>query len=125
MKALSVRQPWAWLLAMGYKPIENRTWYGSYRGRLLIHAAKTADEMSLPKIIDYYGLDIPAPEKVELKFGGVIGAVDMVDCIRVSDCKWFHGPFGFVFKNPELLPFRACRGWLGFFDIEDAQLPLF
>ena len=36
---LSIRQPWAWLVAHGWKNIENRTWQTNYRGRLLIHAA--------------------------------------------------------------------------------------
>ncbi|HHY88739.1 MAG TPA: ASCH domain-containing protein, partial [Chloroflexi bacterium] len=43
MKALSVRQPWAWLIAQGYKTVENRTWATNYRGPLLIHAGKKPD----------------------------------------------------------------------------------
>jgi len=39
MIALSVRQPWAWLLLNG-KDIENRDWYTKYRGPLAIHASK-------------------------------------------------------------------------------------
>ena len=39
-KCLSVRQPWAWLIVHGHKPLENRSWATSYRGPLLIHAAK-------------------------------------------------------------------------------------
>jgi hypothetical protein len=36
--SLSIRQPWAWLIVQGHKPIENRTWPTTYRGPLLIHA---------------------------------------------------------------------------------------
>jgi len=43
MKALSVRQPWAWLIANNLKPIENRTWPTRYRGAFLIHAGQTFD----------------------------------------------------------------------------------
>ena len=39
MKALSIRQPWAWLILHGGKDIENRTWATKLRGRVLIHAA--------------------------------------------------------------------------------------
>lgn len=39
MKALSIRQPWAWLIANGYKDIENRSWRTNYRGPVLIHAS--------------------------------------------------------------------------------------
>jgi len=44
MKALSVRQPWAWLIAHGLKPVENREWETHYRGPVLIHASKTFSE---------------------------------------------------------------------------------
>jgi hypothetical protein len=40
MKALSVRQPWASLIASGKKTIEVRSWRTHYRGPLLICAAK-------------------------------------------------------------------------------------
>ena len=36
MKALSVKQPWANLIANGKKTIETRTWMTKYRGPLLI-----------------------------------------------------------------------------------------
>ncbi|WP_245839042.1 ASCH domain-containing protein [Yersinia kristensenii] len=39
MKALSIRQPWAWLIVNGYKDIENRTWNTKCRGPVLIHAS--------------------------------------------------------------------------------------
>lgn len=40
MKALTLHQPWASLVALGGKSIETRSWSTAYRGRLLIHAAK-------------------------------------------------------------------------------------
>ena len=43
MKAISIRQPWAWLIVNGYKDVENRTWYTSHRGPLLICASKALD----------------------------------------------------------------------------------
>ena len=47
LSCLTVRQPWAWLLTHGVKPVENRTWKTSYRGPLLIHAGKVLDEHGL------------------------------------------------------------------------------
>ena len=41
MKALSVRQPWAYAIIYALKDIENRGWPINYRGDILIHAAKT------------------------------------------------------------------------------------
>jgi hypothetical protein len=42
MRALTVRQPWAWAIFHG-KPVENRSWATKYRGDLLIHARKQFD----------------------------------------------------------------------------------
>ncbi|WP_289241690.1 ASCH domain-containing protein [Delftia sp.] len=39
--ALSIRQPWAWLIVHGYKDIENRDWHTPFRGNLLVHAGLT------------------------------------------------------------------------------------
>jgi len=43
LRALTIRQPWAALIAHDDKRVENRTWGTGWRGQLLIHAAKTAD----------------------------------------------------------------------------------
>jgi activating signal cointegrator 1 len=40
VKALTVTQPWATLIAIGAKRIETRNWCTPYRGPLAIHAAK-------------------------------------------------------------------------------------
>lgn len=40
MRGLSLTQPWATLVALGHKRVETRSWSTSYRGEILIHAAK-------------------------------------------------------------------------------------
>ena len=40
MKAITIWQPWAFLLAMGAKQYETRSWETAYRGPIAIHAAK-------------------------------------------------------------------------------------
>lgn len=53
MKALTVCQPYASLIARGKKRVENRTWSTSYRGHLYIHAGKSrkwlSSEMDAPR----------------------------------------------------------------------------
>lgn len=44
MKALTIRQPWASLIAVGAKSIETRSWPTKYRGELLIHAGLVRPE---------------------------------------------------------------------------------
>ena len=44
MKALTIRQPWASLIAAGVKTIETRSWSTKYRGPLAIHAGKATPD---------------------------------------------------------------------------------
>ena len=59
MKALSVRQPWASLIACGRKTIECRTWKTSYRGELLICSGKNIDSGSWAREFLAKDLDFP------------------------------------------------------------------
>lgn len=43
MKALSIKQPWANMIAAGEKTIETRTWSTDYRGEILIVSSKNPD----------------------------------------------------------------------------------
>ena len=115
LPALSIRQPWAWLIVNGYKDIENRDWSTRFRGDFLVHAGKAMDDMSLEEIIRYYDMKGISPSKVELFRGGIIGRATLVDCVSKSESKWFHGQYGFKLANPTTLPFMPCRGHLGFF----------
>ena len=115
MKALSIRQPWAWLIANGYKDIENRTWNTKFRGRLYIHTGQRIDPNDFQRQREYVkqsGIVIP-----ELVTGAVIGEVDIVDCVAQSGSPWFDGPYGLVLANPvaydKPIP---CKGQLGFFN---------
>ncbi len=109
MKALSIMQPWAWLIVAGHKDIENRTWSTRFRGRVLIHAGKRVDGDAR----DWDWPDIERPAAFDL--GGIVGEADIVDCVTASASPWFGGPFGFVLRNARPLPFRPCRGMLGYF----------
>lgn len=119
MKALTVRQPWAWLIVNGYKPVENRTWATTYRGPVLIHAAASlADPQSL---MDCYALcetlGIELPDEVDC--GGIVGQVQLIDCVKEHPSPWFSGPVGWLLSDPQPLPFRAYKGRLGLFDISE------
>lgn len=116
MKALSIRQPWAWLIVSGHKPIENRSWRTHFRGRFLIHASAgmTRDEyLCAWNHAEDNGIALPAFGNLER--GGIIGMAEIVDCVEDHPSPWFFGPFGWVICNPEPLDFRACKGTLGFF----------
>jgi hypothetical protein len=122
MKALSLKQPWAWLVSEGIKDIENRKWKTAYRGRLLIHASKSWDQEGYKFILDNVEYRqrsfIPIKENCEL--GYLIGTVEMVDCVDRHPSKWFFGPWGFVFKEAlEINTPIKYRGELGLFNVPD------
>jgi hypothetical protein len=110
VKALSIKQPWAWLIIHGGKDIENRKWKTKFRGRFLVHASKGFDHDAAARFADI----LPN----ELRGGGIIGSVELVDCVSQSDSKWFEGPNGFVLKDPQPLEFKEVKGKLRFFEAE-------
>ncbi len=123
MKALSIRQPWAWLIINGHKRIENREWYASYRGPLLIHASKTFDDDWAFWFIESRFPQIVLPQRHEYPLGAIVGEVNLVKCVSDWDSRWFVGPYGFVLEDPVAYPKPIpYRGSLGLFDVPDEIL---
>lgn len=120
MRALSVRQPWAWLIIQGHKPVENRSRRTSHRGPLLIHAAKgmTSDEYGEAKLLAH-SLGVTVPDFDELERGGIVGQVDVIDCVTEHPSPYFFGKYGYVLKDAQPLPFREYKGQLGIFEVQD------
>lgn len=112
MKALSINNPWGWSIANGLKDIENRDWKTQYRGTFLIHVGLRVDKDAWEFIRSTADQDL-RPDA--LLTGGIIGKADIVDCVSESDSPWFFGRYGFVIENAKPLPFRPCKGALGFF----------
>jgi hypothetical protein len=127
--ALSVKQPWAALLALGVKTVEVRTWPTSRRGLVLIHASKVPD----PRPEAWAWVTTPELEAAARQVGGVIGAADLVDCVKyptrakfeadrgrhLNAPEWFveRGLNGFVFRAARRLPFAAVPGNTFFFPV--------
>jgi len=88
MKAITILQPWASLVALGEKKFETRSWPTNYRGPILIHAGKKtfntdsyldrelypfAEALGLP---DYFSFD-------KLPYGSIIAVADLVNCLKI------------------------------------------
>lgn len=145
MKALSIKQPWAWLICAGYKNIENRNWkigrksqhgpYSSYHQanftielpcRIYIHTGKGKDIDALNTILNcqwsWFSHDAEHDIFVmehddKWWLGAIIGEVDIIDCVTKSNSPWFVGKYGFILTNPKLYESPIpCRGQLGFFE---------
>ena len=117
MRALSIRQPWASLIISGIKPVENRTWKSSYRGPLLIHAGKNMDMEAYNWLKSDVGVKKVVRGSIFLR-GGIIGKVNMIDCVEAYESEWFEGPYGFVFEKPEKIKLYPVNGKLSFFDVD-------
>lgn len=128
MKALSIRQPWAWGILHAGKDIENRTWPTKIRGEILIHASLVIDAAEWAYFVDTSLLarktwpdriipELPMPKQIER--GGIVGIAEIADCVSESRSPWFFGPYGFFLKNARPLPFRPFKGKLGFFEVPD------
>jgi len=129
LPCLSIRQPWAWMILHGGKDIENRDWPTKRRGRVLVHAAKgmTRDEWDGAWGFAPQRSQRAAAEAVltrdSVERGGIVGSVEIVDCVTESDSPWFMGRYGFVLRDPRPLPFTPWKGQLGFFDVPELALP--
>lgn len=117
MKAISIRQPYAWLIANGHKDIENRTWSTRFRGRVLIHAGVNYPKRDYRDDFEDYTRQYGSYPAREEMLGGIVGVATIVDCVSKSDSPWFFGPYGFVLVDAKPLPFVPCKGVLGFFDV--------
>jgi hypothetical protein len=85
--ALTVWQPWAWAIAAGLKPVENRGWFTSYRGPLAIHAGRAFDNAGLPAFFELLApTGVAAPRFDELPRGAVVALTELVEvCDRARD----------------------------------------
>ncbi|HCF3031494.1 TPA: ASCH domain-containing protein [Pseudomonas aeruginosa] len=121
MKTLSIRQPWAWLIVYGGKDIENRSRRTNFRGRFLVHASQgmTRQEYNMATWIAG-PLDVTIPPFDELQRGGIIGSVELVDCLEDSSSPWYMGEKGYLLRDPRPLPFVPYKGQLGFFDVPES-----
>jgi hypothetical protein len=116
MKVIVIRQPWAWVILHGSKDIENRTWATRHRGTLLIQASASRPTKRKLEEARLFARKrgVELPEDFEL--GGIVGMVQLEDCVTSSRSKWFQGPVGWVLSRPKKLKFIPLKGRLGLFD---------
>ena len=105
MRALSIRQPWASLVARGLKTVEVRSWSTPYRGPLLICAAARRH------------LDEPV--------GVALAVVDLLDCRpfvagdeTAACCRAEPGDFAWCLGNVRPVEPVPVKGRLGLFSVD-------
>ena len=94
MKTISIKQPWAYLIASGIKDIENRTWKcpQKYIGqRVLIHASNGKGfkiNLTDGQMIAAFGSIAKQSINGKFDFGAIIGSVEIVDCVVNHSSIW-------------------------------------
>ncbi len=115
MRALSVRQPWAWAIFKAGKNIENRNWKDKFRDwkddpeTIAIHVASRKDDVeNLPARVS-------RPQSEDLKTGVILGVVDVVDPATTKRNKWFCNQYKYHWelRNPRPLdhPIKCTGNW--------------
>ena len=128
LPALTVQQLFAELIVRGVKTIENRTWYTSHRGPLVIHAGTSTRvyRSDFPAFLGrvraanaQHELDALAPIG-DLPRGAILGTVDLIDVCRLEDTydsPWAVGPWCWIVSDPRRLdapiPRTGGRGLWG------------
>lgn len=141
MKAISLWQPWASLIASGAKQIETRSWYTSYRGPLAIHASKRRVKSELIELADdddYIAALGVKPEEalqklMDLPLGAIVAVVNLSGCYSVEAVRvpsglgeeyWLgnydRGRYAWILTDvrplADPIPFKGAQG---FFDVPD------
>lgn len=106
MKAISLHQPWASLIAQGKKTIETRRWPTSFRGDLLICSTRK-------------------PPRIALPCGMALCIVEVFDCVPMQRshesqacCEWYAGAWAWLLRNIRPIQPFAVRGSQGFYEVE-------
>lgn len=129
MKAITIHQPWASLVALGVKHIETRSWSTKYRGPIAIHAGLAKPQINYLSMGDYeiesdgrqFLLhDLNRSDRLwSLDFGAVIATAELVDCLPIHSSSTAHpaDPYICAHASGGLSIFDGGQG-----DISD-QLP--
>lgn len=87
MKAITLTQPWATLVAIGAKKIETRSWATDYRGPLAIHAAKGFPGWAKDLVWTepFYSSLPETKAPLDLPLGCIVAVCRLVDCRKIRD----------------------------------------
>jgi hypothetical protein len=124
MKALSIKQPWAWMIANGQKTIETRTRRTHYRGPLLICASLKADKVWR----QWAEAAIDGLKPSDLLYGQAICIADVVDCHPMTKADEdaarhavYDNAFAWVLANVRRIEPFDVRGQQNFFDVDVSE----
>jgi len=114
IKALTIRQPWAYAILHLGKDVENRSWRTHHRGPLLIHAAARPERNPGEMLAEYMNRPPSEQSLRDLPVGCIVGVVYLSDCIRDSKSKWANkGAWHWLLRSARAIEPVNCMGRLG------------
>ena len=81
MKVISIKEPFATLIANGMKNIETRSWKTNYRGELFIHAS--GKNLAKEFLTNDYVVDLI--KDMDMNYGNIICRCNLVDCVYMDE----------------------------------------
>lgn len=130
MKVLSIKEPFATLIANGDKLIETRSWKTNYRGEIFIHAS--GKKLAKEYLINEYVVSLI--NNLPMNFGNIICKANLVDCVYIDDeflkkiklnIKEYNlglyekGRYGWVFEDVEPIYPIPAKGKLNIWNFEE------
>lgn len=116
MKAVSIKQPWASLIAHGIKDIENRTWRTNYRGRIYIHSSGKRQCESLIMCLTQEQQHATLGKGLDtfhsFPTSSIIGEVDIVDCVINHPSIWAEKTTGIYTNDGSWLAENRIYNWV-------------
>lgn len=97
IRAITLWQPWAGLIANQVKLVETRSWSTNYKGTILIHSAKRPVYQSELEPFSEYVSNFDFTQDL----GKIVAIAELTDCILMTE--------EFIEKQSELE--RLCGNW--------------
>ncbi|GLC88685.1 ASCH domain-containing protein [Lysinibacillus piscis] len=113
MKAITIKQPWATLIALGEKKFETRSWQTKYRGQIAIHAGKSVDkeaceDKEIKQALAKHGIT----SYKQLPSGAVLATANMIECHAITK-DWCE--FG-VAETDKGVKIEGDEYWFGYYE---------
>ena len=132
MKVISIKEPFATLIAKGIKKIETRSWKTNYRGELFIHAS--GKQLAKEFIKNDFVLDLI--KNMDMNYGNIICKCNLVDCIYMDEGflnyinqnqieynlgEYKLGRYAWIIEDVEPIYPMPAKGRLNIWNFDDTQ----
>lgn len=119
MKALTLLNPWAGLIAYRGKRVENRTWkppQAIIGQRIAIHAGKGMDKNAAEWLAEVVP-DLEPLTPTESAASAILCTAIVDSVVEASTDHWFNGPYGWKLRDVETFAPIPCKGALGLWTV--------